>query len=318
MLVVCLAMVAGYVFSVQLGKTPEVPDEPPWFYSVSTNNMTGISITDRGEEAAFYIGEDNKWHIDEPNGLPVGTERWEGIALLLSGPKSRRLLDEQPTDLAPYGLDSPLTTIDLELKGDQTIGIILGLTSPDGESTYAQLKGFDDVFTVFSGWTDIITGLITDTPYPEWYYNITPSNITRIELLTRETGVALDNDGSGWRFDDENKSLVDETQLLASLQQPLQALVEYEPFDLAQYGLDVPSISLFFQTEKPDEEGFTVISQTRFLIGSPTKDGTKYYVQTQRGTFTFPDVFSVNADWVDGIQSLADNPPYLNGDAPGN
>jgi hypothetical protein len=318
MLVVSLAMVAGYVFFVQLGKTPEAANEPPWLYNVSLDNMTRIAITDHGEEAVFYMGEKNRWHIGEPDGIPVGIDRWEGIALLLSGPKSRRLLDEQPTNLAPYGLDSPITTIDLELKGDQTIGILLGLTTPDGESTYAKVKGFDEVFTIFGGWTDIITGLVTDVPYPEWYYNIATSNITRIELLTKETGVALDNDASGWRFDSESKRQVDEPQLLVYLQQPLQALVEYAPFDLAPYGLDMPSIRLFFQTEKVDDEGLTVISHTRFLIGNPTEDGTKYYAQTQRGTVTFPDIFSVNADWVDGIQSLADNPPYLNGDAPGN
>ena len=140
LLVVSLAMVAGYVFFVQLKQTVEVPEEPPWFYSVDLSDMTRISVTDRGEEASFFFGTDARWHIDEPDGLPVGPDRWGGVALLLTGPRSRRLLDEQPTDLEPYGLHSPQVSVEVELMGEQTINVLLGLSTPDRENTYAQVR----------------------------------------------------------------------------------------------------------------------------------------------------------------------------------
>ena len=115
-LVVTLLMVSGYVFFVQIGTSPDVEDEPPWFYSVDMSDMARISITSREEGIAFFLADDGRWHIGSKDGLPVGLDRWGGITLLLSGPKTRRLLDENPGDLTPYGLNSPVTRFEVELK----------------------------------------------------------------------------------------------------------------------------------------------------------------------------------------------------------
>ncbi|MDA0987710.1 MAG: DUF4340 domain-containing protein [Chloroflexi bacterium] len=319
-LVVSLAMVAGYVFFVQLKQVEDVPDEPPWFYSVDLSDLTRIAITDRGEETVFFLGADENWHIDEPDGLPVSQDRWGGIVLLLTGPKSRRLLDEQPTDLEPYGLVVPQTRVEVDLRDGRSIKVLLGLATPDGESTYGQVEGFPQVFTIFDGWKQSMTRLISEPPYPEWYYNVDTSGITTIQIFSRTTGMAMTKGQDGWLFDNAEQSAVDESQmplLLVSLENPSQTLVAYSPIDLVQYGLNNPSLTLFLQTEKPDEEGFTVISQSRYTVGGLTEDGTGYYVQTQRGQSTIPDVFMVNADWVDGLQAIADDPPYLDDVTPG-
>jgi len=320
-LVVSLAMVAGYVFFVQIRQTPEVQDNPPWFYNLDMLDMTRIAITDQEEETVFFLGEDNHWYIDEPQGLPVGLDRWSGITLLLSGPVSRRLLDAQPTDLKPYGLDLPPTSIEVDLKDGQTIKVLLGFPTPDGEGTYAQVQGFPQVFTIFGGWGDVMTRLVAEPPYPEWYYNIDLATLTGVEMWTQEKAIALTKDDAGWHFIDEEESPVDETQLptlFASLAQPSQTLVEYDAADLAQYGLDTPSRSLILllQTEILREDGITVVSQPIFYIGSPTEDGTGYYVQTER-TKLIPDIFVVNAEWVEGLQAIVANPPYLGDAAPG-
>ena len=105
---------------------------------------------------------------------------------MLTGPRSRRLLDEQPTDLAPYGLDAPPTTIAVDLKDGRTINVLIGAATPDGSNNYAQVEGFPEVFTVFSGWRDSLVKLIEDPPYPEWYYNVTADSLIRFELFTEE------------------------------------------------------------------------------------------------------------------------------------
>ena len=263
-LVVSLAMVAGYVFFIQIKESAEVRDEPPWFYNVDTSDMTRISVTDRGEEAVFFLGEDNRWHLDEPEGLPVGLDRWGGVTLLLSGPKSRRLLDTQPTDLEPYGLDSPPVRIEVDLKDGRTLPVLLGFQTPDGVGVYGQVEGFPQVFTIVAGWGEVLTRLITEPPYPEWYYSVDTAILTSIELRTQEKTVTLMKDDVSWHFDDEAQSPMDEAQLpsiLAALEQPSQALVEYAVVDLAQFGLDEPSLSLFLQTRRLREDGINVTGQ---------------------------------------------------------
>ena len=234
-LVVSLAMVAGYVFFVQLRQTEEVEEEPPWFYNLDISDLTRIHIEDGEEGATFYLGVDEQWHINDPDGIPVGLERWGGITLLLTGPRSRRLLDEQPGDLAPYGLDAPPTTIEVDLKDGRSINVLIGLATPDGQSIYAQVEGFPQVFTVFSGWRDSLTSLIANLPYPEWYYNVEVSAIGRMELVTEETFLSLVQEDDEWRFDDEEETPLDPEDvpaIVASLEKPAQELVVYASRDL--------------------------------------------------------------------------------------
>jgi hypothetical protein len=312
-LVVSLVMVAGYVFFVQIRGTAEVVDEPPWFYNVDLSDMTRISITDRGEEAVFFLGDDRHWHLDDPEGLPVGADRWGGINLLLTGPKSRRLLDAQPTDLAPYGLDQPPVRIEVNLRDGRTIPVLLGLPTPDGVGVYAQVEGFPQVFTIVAGWGQVMTRLITEPPYPSWYYDVDLSIVNRVRLQTPEIIVSLTEDDASWHFDDKAESPVDEAQLtaiFASLEQPSQqTLVEYGVFDLAQYGLEEPPLTLFFQTSVIREDGISVNGQILFRIGNAAEDGTGYYVQTEKDEL-FPDVFKVSADWVEELQAIVDTYPY--------
>ena len=125
-LVVALAMVAGYVFFIQLRQVEEEKEQPPWFYNLDISDLTRIHIKGGEENASFHLGEDNVWRIGDPDGIPVGLERWGGITLLLTGPRSRRLLDEQPAELVPYGLDAPPTVVEVDLKDGRSINVLPG------------------------------------------------------------------------------------------------------------------------------------------------------------------------------------------------
>ncbi len=312
-LVVALAMVAGYVFFIQLRQVEEEEEQPPWFYNLDISDLTRIHIEAEEGDASFHLGDDNNWHIGDPEGIPVGLERWGGITLLLTGPRSRRLLDEQPTDLGPYGLDAPPTVIEVDLKDGRSINVLLGLTTPDGQNNYAQVEGFPQVFTVFSGWRESLTNLIGDPPYPEWYYNADGTTINRFELFTEEGFLSLIREQDEWRFNDDEAALVDPDELsaiLAHLENPEQELIAPDTLDLAQYGLDQAGISLFMETQRPDDEGFNVISHTRYLMGGLTEDGSAYYAQTVRGEFPFREIFTIEASWVDDLVALAASYPH--------
>ncbi|MDE2860197.1 MAG: DUF4340 domain-containing protein [Chloroflexota bacterium] len=317
-LVVALAMVAGYVFFIQLRQVEEEEEEPPWFYNLDIADLTRIHIEDSAGNASFHLGEDNNWRIGDPEGIPVGLDRWGGITLLLTGPRSRRLLDEQPTDpnLADYGLDAPPTVVEVDLKDGRSINVLLGFATPDGSNNYAQVEGFPQVFTVFSGWRESLTKLIDDPPYPQWYYNASAASINRFELFTDEGFLSLIKENDEWRFNNEEAALVDPEVLpgiLEHLEKPDQELVLFDTLDLTPYGLDEPVLSLFMETQKLDDEGFNVLSHTRYLVGGLTEDGSAYYAQTVRGEFPFPEVFTIEASWVEAMQSLAADYPHTDG-----
>ena len=196
-LVVLLAMVAGYVFFIQVRIEPAVEEDALWFYSVDMSDIKHITIDSSEGNAQFFLGEDKYWHLNSPEGLPAGLDRWTGVELLLSGPKSRRLIDEQPKDLVPYGLSDPNVKIGIGLKDGSLLNILVGSTTPDGENNYARVGDSQQIFTVFSGWEEVMTRLVTDPPYPEWLYNINPYDVTHV-AITKEHG------GIGFKKIDQN------------------------------------------------------------------------------------------------------------------
>ena len=316
-LVIALIMVAGYVLFVQVGRQPEAEEEPPWFYNVDINDMTRILIHDQGEEAVFYLDQGDRWRMDSPDGLPVGLDRWGGVTLLLSGPKTRRLLDAQPGDLAPYGLSSPETTIEIDLRDGRTIRVLLGLPTPDDVGFYGQIDGFPHLYTIVKSWKDVHTRLIHEPPLPEWYYSINASQLQRFELETPEDKIAIMVGDEGWHLVDDDmtpieQELVDE--LIAALDRPEQELAAYGPVRMEEYGLDEPAVELLLRTTEVRADGVRYTSTTVLRFGDATEDGSAYYGQSEREEVIL-DIYTVNADWLENIQEIVARLPESGSDA---
>jgi len=161
-LLVLVAVVGGYVLIFELQRQPERPPAAPWFYDISTEDITNISVTFEGQRQAFAI-TDQGW-VFEDTGEPVDVDRWGGITLLLSGPRTTRVVEEQFDNPAQYGLDPPQSYITVRLKGGRQIDILLGDKTPDGIKHYAQVVGYDPLFLIHSSWGDVLNRLVTEPP----------------------------------------------------------------------------------------------------------------------------------------------------------
>jgi len=167
-LLVLLAVVAGYVLIFELHRTPQKEPEPPFFYNVTSEEIARVSIT-YGDQRQVFVKRDDTW-LFEDTGQPVSMDRWSGITLLLSGPRAARVLKEEFDNPAEYGLDPPETTISLTLQPGQAgttpreIQVLLGQQTPDGQSNYAQVVGFPHLLLVTSLWADVLNRLVTEPP----------------------------------------------------------------------------------------------------------------------------------------------------------
>ncbi len=161
-LLVLLAVVGGYVLFFELQREPKVEPQPPFFYNVQEQDITGVSVTYQGQRLAF-AQKDNQW-VFEDSGAPVDPNRWSGIPLLLSGPRAASVLLPQLSNAAEYGLDPPETTIAITISGGQEIDVLLGFKTPDGLSNYAQVVGFQSLLLVSASWGDVMNRLVTEPP----------------------------------------------------------------------------------------------------------------------------------------------------------
>ena len=100
----------------------------PGFYDITFGDIEGIRVTHRDDTQTF-IKSETGW-VFADSGEPVDNDRWGGVPLLLTGPRSSRVLEEVVQDPASFGLDPPLTHIVITLRSEREIDLFIGDKTP--------------------------------------------------------------------------------------------------------------------------------------------------------------------------------------------
>jgi hypothetical protein len=97
----------------------------------------------------------------------VDLKRWGGIVILVSGPKSKRLIAEQVGDLAEFGLTDPQMVVVLGVKGRKDpLEILFGGPTPGEDHYYVKLKHSTPVYLVHSTYVQVLKRLVLEPPRP--------------------------------------------------------------------------------------------------------------------------------------------------------
>ena len=172
LLAILLALGGYFYFS----RTPELPPKSKpivYVWNIEMDEIQHVKIRlprEDKSEAFIKIPEGDKfpWHFDDPQQSKVDTTRWGGgIPLLLRGPGAERIIARDATEekLAEFGLTQPQMEIALTLEDGDTLNIIVGDKTPDGNNFYVQAPGSNDVATVDISWYDVFERLVKKPPY---------------------------------------------------------------------------------------------------------------------------------------------------------
>ena len=358
-LVVVAIAVGAVVYFNPFQPDAEPRDDSPWFFQLAEEDIQSIEVIHRVEN-----GEDDQavktisfvktspehylWEFADPQGIPPDRNRWGGITLLLSGPKTRRDLTPQNIiieDPAEYGLDNPATVVKVGLTLDRDLEFRLGHETTDGLHHYGQVIGFPQLFIIADSWGDVIARLAVEPPIPRWWVEHTSEDIVEVNVHdgprfgdeTRTLTFDYDED-DGWtvqlRPTDEEKRPIDEerwAEVQKLLGRPLgvEVAVPYvDDKDTTPWGIgdDTSSaIEIRFPGTSQGDVNFTdgdtyVIGQE---VGCEDEDGRpkdcgpgdsvaredSYYTQRISEHIINPILY-VDALWVDTLFALFDDIPY--------
>lgn len=164
-----LIILAGSIFYIHY-TTPEKKDEKgPEIWSVDEENIEHIRIRvpRKNKEVAFFKGKDEKWFFDDQTKHPVYQKRWGGIVLLVSGPKSKRMIAEKVENLEEYGFADPQMIIDLGVKGrNGPLQILFGDPTPKKDQFYVKLKHSSPVYIIADIYCQVLMRLAVEPPIP--------------------------------------------------------------------------------------------------------------------------------------------------------
>jgi len=113
--------------------------------------ITQLSIRHKGEpQLDLSHNSAGAWQITAPKPLAADQDSVSSLLSSLSSVTADRIVEDKPSDLAPFGLASPSVELDATLKDKQTKKLLIGDQSPAGNSYYAMLAGDPRLFTIAS------------------------------------------------------------------------------------------------------------------------------------------------------------------------
>lgn len=314
-LTVMLILVAGYfIFENVSGGTDDTLVDPPWFYTVSTNDISEITVH-YGDTKETFINTQAGWVIDRPQPLPVDTSRWSGVTLLLSGPKTERIVHETVDDLSLYGLEKPQATIDVTLLGNRAVRTYLGDLTPDGTAHYVMQENDPRLYTIDTSWGQVMTNLAAIPPKPPWYYDVHPQTVDYISITHGVEEIAFDKGFDNvWKFADREGNILDQEQwrqIFPKLGGPTELLIlnnRITTEEFSTFGLLKPQTIIQVEYTHPD-------AITEFLrrvlvveVGNAIPGASAYHAKIDGE----PYLLSIDAPWYEVIRDLALHPPTLN------
>lgn len=320
-----VAVGAVFVVDSDFGQEESTQD-PPFFYNIPVDSLTNITLEANGEEQKFHYREAvNRWFFDELDDVPADLFRWGGITTLLGGPRTQRVVANEISDPAKYGLDSPSSRYTVTLRDGQERVMLIGNTTVNGESSYAQLEGYPQLVLVDISWQQVLDRLVTEPPYPEWMYELNPSEVREIlffdnnEVLRayaidRETGtyhlcdLPVQGDPCEGETDVDSEKFQSALELIADRQvEGAVALSLLNQEDFEPYGTTVESPYVAIRVEYPTSSGVTEVNRVTMTIGDVTPDGEARYAVANETS----DVIRIDKEWADQILELFTGDPLI-------
>jgi ribosomal protein L12E/L44/L45/RPP1/RPP2 len=152
--VVLLAVLAGGIWysNKKQAATPakSATDTTSKLLTIPADQFQEIRIKKLTGETEDLKLVDGKWRILEPKPLPADQDAVTSMVSSLSALTADKTIEDNATDLKPYGLDTPTLDINITEKDGKTAEVIVGDATPTNSGNYAKLPDSSRVYTVAS------------------------------------------------------------------------------------------------------------------------------------------------------------------------
>lgn len=269
LLLVVLAGLGGYIYFVDANRDPFAADaNPKAFVELSADSIEEIQIRNDSDETSLtrLVGEN--WQLIEPNAADADAGVVGTVTGNLASLEVQRVVDENPTDLAQYGLNPPRIDVAFRVKDQPDVQrLLVGDKTPTGGDLFAKRPDETRVFLI-SSFLDLI---FNKTPFDlrdKAILKFERDTADGIEIAGGSTDIQFAKNGTDWRIVTPvaaraDYAAVEELMTRLSSTQ-MQEIVAPEAGDLSAYGLDRPALTA------------TVVSgssRATLLIGRADEDG---------------------------------------------
>ena len=148
-LAVVLLGLGSYIYFFQSKPSPGSGEARPKAVGIPKDEIEQIVIKSASGEVSTVTKAGGTWQITAPLAAPADETVMTRIVTLINGIEITRVVDENPTDLAQYGLAPPQVEVTIKTSGAAgTERLLLGTKAAIGSAVYAQLSSSPRVILV--------------------------------------------------------------------------------------------------------------------------------------------------------------------------
>ncbi|MEO8025423.1 MAG: DUF4340 domain-containing protein [Bryobacteraceae bacterium] len=175
--------------------------DSPKIFAIAPYDLKKVEIVHKdGDKVVLNRLDEAKWQLTEPEKLGADPDSIQALLAPFGELKSDRLVEEKPTDLAPFGLTTPSLRVALTKTDGKPWAINFGDDTPAGSGVFAKVDGDPRVFVVNSSVRSSLDKSWKDLR-DKRLLTIDPEKVSRVELSAKKQNVEFGRIGANeWQI----------------------------------------------------------------------------------------------------------------------
>jgi hypothetical protein len=297
MMVVALGL-GAYIYFVEMKRDPAAADTPAKekVFAIESGKIEEVEVRAESGEVTTVAKTGDTWQITAPQKLDADTAEVGGLVSTIEALERQRVIAENPTSVASFGLEPPRFVVGFKTAGDATPKRLqVGKRTPTGGDLYARVEGDPKIFLISSYLEDSLN----KTTFNLRDKTVLAFNREGVDSLSIEakgsTPVSFAKKESTWRIAaplDAKADFSTVDGLVSRIGQARMKEIESSAgdADMKKYGLDAPQATITI--------GAGSTRATLALGAKPEGDDASIYARD----LSRPLVFTVDATLLDDVK----------------
>jgi Domain of unknown function (DUF4340) len=239
-----LAIVGGFAYYISRQPAPQKNHQ---LFDLKPDEIAQIELRGPARDLVIQRNGPSLWRIVKPVQTPADNSIADGIANAISGLQVVDTVDENPADLANFGLENPANTVIVTTTDKRILpGIMVGSDTPVGNNSYIKTTDKPAVLLIPAGFT-VAAGRTLKELRSHVLVGLTADQMNRVAVSHPDGSVIeVARKGDDWMITKPREYPADK----AAVQQLLDVIVgarvaefiEDNPQDLQKFGLARPAL----------------------------------------------------------------------------
>jgi len=299
-LLVVLIGLGAYIYFV-LAKKPDstVTKQEKLFPNLEASKIDELKVKSESGDVTSLKKEGGSWKIVSPLQVPAADSDATSLANALGDIEIVRVVEDNPTDLKPYGLDAPRIDVEYKSAEAKTAGhLLVGAKAAAGGNLYARREDEKRVVLI-AQYQESSLNKSTFDLRDKTIMKVDHDKVDGIDVNAGGKTFELAKAGADWKMTKPVAARADFSAadgLIGRVQQAQMKKVVStapSPADLKTYGFDKPQATVNLHLGS---------ARATFEVGGKADDTTTYVRDTSK-----PDIYTIDNSSADDFKKPADD-----------